>query len=132
MQPLFCQKISHKTPAGLPEHLHFRLTSDGPIHLRRPSSLPEFDSKSMYMPGLDPPDEVLYQVKVPMPTEKEQIFDDACPSSDELSTEFYMKLELNTLITNTGIRWLLLNHLQIYSSLLDIGILHQIPNKKPA
>ena len=33
-----CQEFSHKTLTELPKHVHFRLISDDPIHVKRPSS----------------------------------------------------------------------------------------------
>ena len=67
--------------------MQFRLTSYDPICVKRSSSFPEFNFESTYIPGFNPPDEMLYQITVPMSTETELISDDMCPKSDELSDE---------------------------------------------
>ena len=80
-------KISHKTLTELHKHLHFRLISDDHIHVKRPSSFPEFDFGSTYMPRFKHSANLLYQSTVSISTEPEPISDDQCPWSDELSNE---------------------------------------------
>ena len=82
-----CQKFSCKIPTELPKYVHFRLTQDDPIHVKRPASFLEFDFESTYIPRFDLSDELLYQIEVPLSTETESKLDDTCPWSEELSDE---------------------------------------------
>ena len=51
--------------------MHFRLAADDPIHVKRPTSLLEFNFKYTYMPGFDPSDKLLYQIIMPVLTDPE-------------------------------------------------------------
>ena len=42
---------------------------------------------------------------------------------------FYMELQLNSLIMNEKTRWILVNHLYLYISLLNSGMLHELLQK---
>ena len=52
----------------------------------------------MFMSGLDPSDEVLYQITMPMSTETEPISNDTYPWSDELSNK--LLFEVATQLSN--------------------------------
>ena len=52
-------------------------TSD-PIPVKRPSSFLEFNFKFTGMPGFCPSDDLLYQIMVPILTDKEPTSGDAC------------------------------------------------------
>ena len=67
-------------------------TADNPICAKRPSYNPDFYFKSMYTLGLHLSDELFYQITVPISTETEQISDDVCLWSDELSDELLYKV----------------------------------------
>ena len=83
-----CQKFSHKFPTESLKHVHFILTSDDPIHAKRPSSF----SESACIPEFDLSDKLLYQIAVPLSTESEPKSDDHYPWSDGLSDELYYEV----------------------------------------
>ena len=67
-----CKEYSNQTPNDLIKHVHFsRHSLDDTARVRRPTSFPDFDWHSTYIPGMDPSDELLYQVAVLVP-DKEQ------------------------------------------------------------
>ena len=58
-----CQKFSCKTPTRLPKHICFRLVADNSLHTKK------FDFEPTHMPGLDPSEENLYLITVPLSVE---------------------------------------------------------------
>ena len=81
------QNFPHKTPTELPKHVHFRLTSDNPIHAKRPSSFPEFNLGFTYVWGFNPSEKLLYQIAIP--TTKQPELNDTSPWSDKCTNELY-------------------------------------------
>ena len=92
MQHFSCQQFSPMTPTKLPKHVQFRLTPDASIHVKRPSSFPEFNFKSTCLSGFDLSDELLYKITVALSTEKELISDHMCPWSYELCDKFVYEI----------------------------------------
>ena len=57
------------------------------------TSFPDFNFESTYMPGLDPSDDLLYQIAAPLSTEPESKADDTCLCPEELSDELLYEIE---------------------------------------
>ena len=70
--------VSRKTSAELPNHVHFRVSSDDRLHVKGPSSFFTFDFNSAYVCGFNPLDQLLCKVAVPVSSEKEPKPDAAC------------------------------------------------------
>ena len=68
---LSCLKYSTKTPNELIKHVHFRPSSDDPVSARRPMPFPDIDCQSTCVLGMDPYDELVYQVVIPIPDEEQ-------------------------------------------------------------
>ena len=79
---LFLVKRFLTKPTELSKHVHFRLPSDNPIHMKSSSSFLEFDFASTNVLGFNLSDKLLYQLAVPMSTEEEAQPSDTYSSSD--------------------------------------------------
>ena len=108
-----CQKFSCKTPLDY-LNMCLRLAADDHICVKRPSSFPTFDFKSVYVPGFNMSDKFLYQIAVPLSTETDQMMCGLCQK--KFLIYLCTKLQFKSLMKNKKTSWILVTHLQFTST----------------
>ena len=75
------QQYSTKTPNKLIKHVHFRLSSGDSVCAKRSAWFPDLNYQSTHEAGMDPSDDLFYQIAVPITYEEQSEPDIAtlCP-----------------------------------------------------